>query len=84
MKKRLVLALSLLLAAVLMSGCALLPLFARHMVKNDNTPQEVLIEDVEDGLAYEYEMDDMMDYSKIMATSMPLMNAPMPMPEFNT
>ena len=39
---------------------------------------------MEDGLAYEYEMDDAMAYGKIMATSMPLMNAPMPMPEFNT
>ena len=63
----------------------LLPLLGLVMTTYDNSPrEEVMIEEVEDGLAYEYEMEDAMAYGKITASSMPLMNAPMPMPEFNT
>ena len=87
MKKRLILAASLLLAAVMLSGCALLPLLSQYMIRTDEHQEEIMIEDVEDGLAYEYEMDDMMASGKLINAPMPMYSAMMVndgMPDFNT
>lgn len=84
MKKRLLLTLTLVLSAVILSGCALLPLLVQYMGVRQNNESDVIMEDVTDGMVAEYEMAaDSFAAGKLMAAPvpMPMYNG---MPDFNT
>ena len=84
MKKRLLLTLTLVLSAVILSGCALLPLLVQYMGVRQNDESDVIMEDVTDGMVAEYEMAaGSFEAGKLMAAPvpMPMYNG---MPDFNT
>ena len=91
MKKRIMLVLTLVLAAALLSGCAMLPYLvalttATRQVEEPEVypteyPEEAYIEDVDEGYMAEYDMaSEAMAAGKTMNAYMPLM----PEPDFNT
>ena len=85
MKKRLMMAMALILATMLLSSCSMLPMLYLQGARNDHTQNVPVVEEDEalDGeVYYESAMEAMAPSGK--TAFMDAAMAPMPMPEFNT